>query len=151
MSDEPAEPFGAETLREMRAARLEIAKSSYSQIFDKLWITNGAGAAAVFTRAGDMLKDSHSNSHLYLWPLGFFILGALLPVVGNAIALFIETANIYDMESANSLLDLKIDGAKRPTAQAGLTLRDPRTWCAFFSTAALVIGGIWGFYLLTEI
>ena len=148
MSDEPPEPFGATYLGEWRAQRLQAAKSIYDQILDKLWLSNGAGAAAVFTRAGDLIKDTHSATPQYLWPLGFFVAGAVLPILGNAIALFGETFIIYEMESARGILELKAGHAKRPSKQASLTLKDPRTITALLSACCLVIGGIWGFCLL---
>jgi len=142
MSEEPKEPFGASYLEAIQKGRLEIAKSTHNQILDKLWISNGAGAAAVFARAGDAIKDAHSNSHQYLGPLTCFIVGAIFPIIGSTIALVIEKTRIYEMESANSLLDLRIDRAKRPTAQAGLTLWDPRTLSAIISALLLVAGGV---------
>lgn len=146
--DERAEPFGASYLAEWRSRRLEEAKSSYNQILNRLWASNGAGAAATLTAVGVIMKDGHSSPGLFLLPLSLFLIGLMLLGAGDAITLIVEAWVIHDMESVQSVLDLKVDHAKRPSEQAGLTFSNLQTRMAVGAAVALVLGVIAGFGIL---
>jgi len=146
--DEPAEPFGASYLSDWRSRRLEEAKSSYNQILNRLWASNGAGAATTLTVVGVSMKDGHLPPASFLLPLSLFLLGLLMLVVGAAIALVAEARVIRNLESAESILDLRADYIKSPSEQAGLSLSSWQTRMAVGAAVALVLGVITGFGIL---
>lgn len=146
--DEPAEPFGASYLADWRSRRLEEAKSSYNQILNRLWASNGAGAAATLTVVGVTMKDGHAPPRLFFLPLSLFLLGLLLLGVGAAIALVADARVIRDMEADESILDLKAGYANRPSEQAGLSLSSWQTRMAVSAAVALMLGVMAGFGIL---
>lgn len=148
--DEPPEPFGASELAEWLNRRLEEAKASYNQILNRLWVSNGAAAAATLTAGGVMTRDGQAPPGLLLIPLSLFLLGLLLLSLGAIFALVSETRAIRDMESVDSILRLKTGHFKRPSEQAGLTLSNWQTRMAVGASLALMLGVVTGFGILVS-
>ena len=146
--EEPAERFGASYLAEWRSRRLDEAKTSYDRVLNRLWVSNGASAAASLTLLASSMKGGHAPHALLLLPLSLFLIGLLLLGSGDAMTLVVEARAIRDMESAESILELKVDQIKWPSQQAGLTLSDWRTRMAVCAAVALVLGVIAGISVL---
>jgi hypothetical protein len=71
MEDDAQEP-----VQQHLEDRLKYALESHNKILNRLWIGNGGGAAVVVTAL-------HPQEHLvYLFPLGFFVLGVVFLGVG---------------------------------------------------------------------
>jgi hypothetical protein len=146
--DDPVEPFGAAELAEWRKRRLEDAKSSYNQIINRLWAGNGSGTAAAVTAIGISIKDGHAPHVISMLPLIFFVAGLIFLGIGTLVALVAETKIIREMESAQSILDLKANHFVRPSEQAGLTLSNWQTKMALGAAAAMMLGLISGVGIL---
>lgn len=143
----PEEPFGASELRKGLKRRLKETKLSYNQILNKLWVSNGAGAAASLSEVNFMLKN-HKPHDLFMWPLSLFMIGLMFLFIGSIITLILDSMTIKYMESVKSIIDVNLDLFRKPSKKAGLTLSDWQTVMAICAAVSLILGVIVGFCVL---
>jgi hypothetical protein len=128
--------------------RLQRAERIYNHALTSLWLGNAGAAIASLSFIGAAWHDG-KFPHALMWPLSFFVVGLVAMGVGAFAALLVEGRILHKMEGANSILDLPVGSAKRPTEHAGLTYKDWRTKTAIIGAMCFVLGCLTGLGLLT--
>jgi hypothetical protein len=128
-------------------SRTELAEKIYSQALNSLWLGNAGAALATLSFIGAAWKE-HGFPRVFLWPLGFFMLGVISMGIGTLAALMRERGAIERNQKAQSLLDIYTQDFQLPLDRVGLSRGDWRLRLAFFSGGCFVAGCAVGFILI---
>jgi hypothetical protein len=133
-----SEPFGASALSKMLSGCLEEAKKSYEQFVNRLWAGNGAGAVVALTA----INGGKTHDFKLLLALCAFVIGiVLLGIIAMCCLIWLDRV-ILNLESAESILDVRMDYIRRPSGYIGFTIF--RTVMNVLSTLAFLIGTVLG-------
>lgn len=137
-SDDGSEPFGAAEVRERLDWRLADARKSYEQVVNRLWAGNAAGVAAVLS----IIEKSNVQKCAAIVALTVFGGGLLTLAIASFSSLVRQSQIVKSLESANSILDIRADFAKRPSEDSGLSWLSFSTWMVLVSMLMFIIGAI---------
>jgi hypothetical protein len=147
-ADNDAQLAQLEQVQEFLKPRIERAERAYSQALTGLWLGNAGAALATLSLIGVLWKGN-SFPKVLLLPLGCFVLGIVAMGTGALWTLAREKRAIEQMQSANSILDMKVDYVESPAQRVGLSLYDGRTVTALVAGGCFVFGCVIGFAVLT--
>jgi len=132
--------FDRSTVDEMHRRRIDEAKKSYEQAINRLWAGNAAGMFAVL----GAFATGKGQGLPILAAVCAFVLGLAALSIGAFHSLLSQAKIIRELETVDSLLDLKPSSALRPSEEAGLTFSDFQTRMGIHSASLLFAGVIFG-------
>ncbi len=139
-------PFGYGEMNALRREHRERATASYSDALSKLWLGNGAGTVGAVSALGAAASAKLPLHKWYLLCPSAFALGLVLLGIGIVATLVSEAKWLNDHEEAMGILDLRVDGIRRPTHEIGLDFSNYRTVTAIGAAisflAGIIIAGI---------
>ncbi len=134
LEDEPEEPFGADVVQGMLRSRLKIARRQYDVGINRLWAGCSGGLIAV-------VSALRHPSDLFFWlSILSFGLGVLSLGVGTFLTLVSTRKVIRHLESINSILDMRLDYAERPSDREGLRICHPQSLAALIASGLFIVG-----------
>src|SRR4051812_15050631 len=97
--------------------RMETLDLIYRQIINRLWLAQGASSGVIISFLSSH-GDKRYNS--LLWPLGMFIIGLGLLVLGDLAQMIKDARAVKRNQSAFSYLDILLDDVEAPIERLGM-------------------------------